>query len=511
MSRRNHFRIAIVLSLAGAALAGGFPSARGSAVPATMMRTVGVPSRSMLPRAAGPSLALAPGGGLRAVTPATTAHVPVCAPIWFTSVAVTWNQVTGGAVETRIATSADGLAYGGAVDADTDDSPDTGSPDWRGHLQGSALVWTGGSRCLRFSMRLPRGAAISNVRAIFINTSGTSAGPGTAPPDAGVVAADPSGPFGLPAAEAMTTQPTLITRERWGADPSLLNCDPYYAPAVKMAFVHHTAGTNTYKRWQSDDVVRGIYAYHTNGRGWCDIAYNFLVDRFGRVFEGRAGGPTLPVIGAATQGFNTGSFSVSLMGNFDTVHPQEVALQSLENILAWRLDVAHVPARGKATMVSAGGDNTRYPAGTVTRLLAVSGHRQTGYTDCPGTHLYRLLPDIRHAVAGIGLPKIYRPKLSTGEIVAGIGGDIRIRAGATEPLAWSVTVLDAGGAVAATLPAPAGMSLDLVWSPLGPPPQPSVPGDYLVVITGQTTGGRVALSASLALTVLPAPSPSPSV
>ena len=33
---------------------------------------------------------------------------------------------------------------------------------------------------------------------------------------------------------------------------------PYYNDAVRMAYVHHTAGSNDYTRAQSDDIVRAI-------------------------------------------------------------------------------------------------------------------------------------------------------------------------------------------------------------------------------------------------------------
>jgi len=311
----------------------------------------------------------------------------------------------------------------------------------------------------------------------------------------------------------MTRRPRFITRAQWGADGSLRNCDPYYAPVVKMGFVHHTAGVNTYSESESDDILRAILAYHTNGRGWCDIAYNFLVDRFGNVYEGRAGGMDLPVVGAATQGFNTGSFSVAVMGDFETVPPSTAAVRALRRVLTWRLDVAHLPPRGWADMVSGGGDDTRYPAGAQVTLSVLSGHRDTGYTDCPGGRLYALLPGIRRAVAGMGLPKIYRPTLTPSSLVGGIPQDIRIRARGSEPLDWTVTVVDAVGSVVAALPPQSGGPLDLRWPALGGPPQPTLPGVYRVVVAGQAPDGRVARAASvpLAVAIVPSPSASPTV
>lgn len=225
------------------------------------------------------------------------------------------------------------------------------------------------------------------------------------------------------------------------------------------------------------------------------------------MFEGRAGGPTLPVVGAATQGFNTGSVSVSVMGNFDAVAPPAAAISALENLLAWRLDVAHLAPRGRAVMVSGGGSNTRYSAGMVVTLPVIAGHRQTGYTDCPGTVLFGMLPQIRNAIAAIGLPKIYRPTLLPPSVVAGSGQSIEIKAWATEPLTWTIAVIDGDGATIASFPPQSGQALDLVWA--GDPPFPIAPGVYQVAVAGQTPDGRVATSASVPLTVTPVPTPTP--
>ena len=79
-------------------------------------------------------------------------------------------------------------------------------------------------------------------------------------------------------------------------------------------------------------------------------------------------------------------------------------------LLAWRLDVAHVNPLGKLTWTSGG--NPRYPAGTKVGLRAVSGHRDTGPTSCPGGSLYAQLNGIASDVAATGLPKLYDPVVS---------------------------------------------------------------------------------------------------
>ncbi|HWO70400.1 MAG TPA: peptidoglycan recognition protein [Actinomycetota bacterium] len=489
-------RLALASAAAAALVAGGLPFAGRAAVPETVLRAVAVPSRALLP--SGPGLALR-SEGLAAATRVRTPAVRVCAPIWSTALALAWEQPAGGLVRALV------RAGGRAARLAAEGGPDPGTPEFRPGERGTNLLWTGGGRCARISLALPGGAVVRDLRVLFLNSSGTAAGPGSGPPNEGPAAAAPAG---LQAALAQTPDPVLVTREQWGADPALMNCTPGVADEVRMGFVHHTAGTNDYSPEESDDVVRAIYAYHTQGRGWCDIAYNFLIDRYGTVFEGRAGGPTLPVIGAATQGFNTGSFSVSMIGNFDAAAPPRPAMRALRRLLAWRLDVAHVPALGRATMVSGGGDNTRYAAGTLVRLPVIAGHRDTGYTDCPGEALYGRLPEIRPKVAVLGIPKIYRPRLSSEEVPPGTT-DLRIRARGSEPLTWSVAAYDAGGALIATFPPATGDRLRLVWGGGSGTALPTAPGAYAVSIEARDAAGRIARPAVLTLLVGPPPSPSP--
>jgi len=205
--------------------------------------------------------------------------------------------------------------------------------------------------------------------------------------------------------------PPIITRAGWGANESLRRAPPEVAPALKMVFVHHTDTTNSYSCSSSAQIVRGIYAYHVLSLGWNDIGYNFLIDRCGRIFEGRYGGMTRPVVGAQTGGFNWETAGIAMIGTFNTVRPTSSALWSLERLIAWRLDVAHVNPLSTSLMTSSG-NNPEYAAGHKLRLRNVSGHRDGYPTACPGNALYPLLPAIARAAASIGLPKIYHPMIN---------------------------------------------------------------------------------------------------
>ncbi len=250
--------------------------------------------------------------------------------------------------------------------------------------------------------------------------------------------------------------PAIVTRAGWDADEEIVKGKPVYAKAVKLAVVHHTAGTNTYSRAQAPAIVRGIEEYHVQGNGWNDIGYNFLVDRFGDVYEGRAGGIDRNVVGAHAEGFNTGTFGVALIGNFSTATPPKAMQDALVKLLAWRLDVAHVDPLSTVTYTSGG--NAKFKAGTVVTLRAISGHRDTGPSECPGNGAYALLPAIAKRVAQTGLPKLYSPT-----VAGALGGSLRFQARLSSSLAWTVAVIDQTGATVARGTG-RGANVDWTWS-----------------------------------------------
>jgi hypothetical protein len=243
-------------------------------------------------------------------------------------------------------------------------------------------------------------------------------------------------------------RPDIVTRAEWGADESLRRADPEIAPALKMVFVHHTDTARVYPCSDSARIVRAIYAYHVRSNGWNDVGYNFLVDRCGTVFEGRYGGVTRPVVGAHARGFNVGSAGIAMIGTFASHPPTKVARRALRRLIAWRLDVAHVDPTSMVTMVSTG--NERFRRGAHVRLPAVSGHRDTGATTCPGAALYRLLPRIAAAARRTGLPKIFAPRAS-GDVRRRSPGEvrpIRFRATLSKAAGWTLTVRGPDGVLA---------------------------------------------------------------
>jgi hypothetical protein len=250
--------------------------------------------------------------------------------------------------------------------------------------------------------------------------------------------------------------PAIVARSGWKADEEIVRGKPAYAPSVKLAIIHHTAGTNTYTPAAAAAIVRGIETYHVEGNGWNDIGYNFLVDRFGNVYEGRAGGIDKNVIGAHSEGFNTGTVGIALIGNFQSTSPPKAMQDALVKLLAWRLDVAHVDPLSTVAYVSGG--NAKFRAGKVVTLRAISGHRDTGPSECPGADAYAQLPGIAKRVSTTGLPKLYAPTA-----VGALGGPIRFQARLSAVLPWSVAVADQQGKTLATGTG-RGATVDWTWS-----------------------------------------------
>lgn len=216
-----------------------------------------------------------------------------------------------------------------------------------------------------------------------------------------VVLIDGGAGGGAPTGSA-SAAPLVVSREDWGADDSLMPCTPNTLPGYEGAVVHHTVNANTYTAVQAPALVRSIYAWHTTGMRWCDIGYQFLVDRFGTIYEGRSGSLEGAVQGAQSAGFNAQTFGVSIIGEFTSVAPSAAALGAVDSVIQWQLGIEGVDPRGATSFVSAG--NGKYPEGTVVTLPNVMGHRDNGQTACPGDALYALLPTFRKPLADPAAP-----------------------------------------------------------------------------------------------------------
>jgi len=193
---------------------------------------------------------------------------------------------------------------------------------------------------------------------------------------------------------SQSPQPAIISRTEWGGDSVPPRSAPEYGE-VQAAFVHHTVSTNDYGPEESAGIVLGIARYHRDSNRWNDIGYNFLVDQYGQVFEGRAGGIDQAVVGAQAQGYNSVSSGIATIGTFSSVLLPEPGMEALARLIGWKLSLHGVPTEGQVVVTSRGGSANRYPSGTPVTLERICGHRDGDSTACPGESLYAQLPDLR--------------------------------------------------------------------------------------------------------------------
>ncbi len=194
-------------------------------------------------------------------------------------------------------------------------------------------------------------------------------------------------------------RPEIVPRSVWLGGAARSQPPPRYDDKVIAVFVHHTDTPNGYDCADVPDILRGVYEGQTDGRDWDDIGYNFVVDRCGTVYEGRAGGIDRPVTGAHTQGFNHRTTGIAALGTFAAGVPVPDALtDAIAAVAAWKLGETNTDPRAEVALVSSNG-LSRYAAGATATLPAVAGHRDGYRTDCPGTALGARLGDIRDTAA----------------------------------------------------------------------------------------------------------------
>lgn len=271
------------------------------------------------------------------------------------------------------------------------DGPDRGGEGVR-RLRATEPLWTGD--CDAIDVRGADGIDALNLSLIAPGRDPVLAASAARfeAPDAGLEELDEGG-AARSGRRRRVPKPDIVRRRAWGANEKWRNGGPWFNRTIKQVHVHHTVNSNDYEPEDVPALLRGIYRYHTKSLGWSDIGYNFLVDRFGGIWQGRAGGSGRPVLGAHTLGFNSTSTGIAVIGNFELVEPDGPVITSIVRLAAWKLDKYDRTPAGNAVVRSRGSD--RFPSGEKVRLPVIDGHRDTNETACPGAHLYAALPRIR--------------------------------------------------------------------------------------------------------------------
>ncbi|GHF91003.1 peptidoglycan recognition protein family protein [Streptomyces griseosporeus] len=208
-------------------------------------------------------------------------------------------------------------------------------------------------------------------------------------------AARASGPHTAP-------RPRIVPRSVWLRGTAAAHRPPpRYDDKVLAVFVHHTDSPNDYDCADTPRIIRSLWTGQTRDRSWDDIGYNFLVDKCGTLYEGRAGGADRPVTGAHTQGFNHRTTGIAAIGTFtDGAAVPAAMTEAIAALAAWKLGLAGLDPRAEVRLVSSN-SNSRYPRGTTATLPAVAAHRDAYMTRCPGPALVARLPAIRQRAAAL--------------------------------------------------------------------------------------------------------------
>ncbi|KQR16698.1 hypothetical protein ASF78_04900 [Cellulomonas sp. Leaf334] len=441
----------------------------GSAAPATFDET---PVTILAPAAGGRRAAAAPGAiaadQAEGADRVRTAEVPV---VGRQSLGVTWaDPAVAVDVEVRTRT---GSVWSDWVElGDEATTPDAGTAESARTLRGgTSSVWIGGSDAVQLSF--PATGTPADVRLALVGTGpvdATAGAGGARTATADDVSADTStSDTASSVIAAAVAGPPLFTRAQWGAAPQACAFD--VASTLVAAVVHHTAGPNSYNSVaEAMAQIRNDQRYHQQGRGWCDMGYNFLVDKWGNIYEGRAESSFRPVIGVHAGGFNTRTVGISMLGDYSSIPPSAGVQESVARLIAWRLSAYHRDPASTTTYTTLGGENSRYAAGTTLALPVVLGHRDVAFTACPGQLGYNTLGWLRARARQIIGASLVNPAPTVTSSVAR-GTPVDVQAGALGDLDWALTVTDARTGVLVsrtTGVAASGAILAARWDGRGP-------------------------------------------
>ncbi len=315
-------------------------------------------------------------------------------------IGVTWSSAAQPPTVTVRARTGSTWGEWTPLDADTAHGPDRHTTEAEAARPGTEPLVVGDADAIQ--VRVGHAARVRDLRLELVD-------PGQNAADAEVTGAlsEDATDVGAAALDAtVVPQPTIHSRAEWGADESLRTSPPQYASTIYAGWVHHTVNANDYSSAEVPGIIRSIYAYHVISRGWSDIGYNFLVDRFGRLWEGRYGGIDQPVIGAHTLGFNTNTFAVSAIGNFELVSPSASVIESIAALMGWKLARYGRDPEGMTQAL----DGTWRPV--------IGGHRDAASTACPGQYLYAKIPLIRDRAGQIARSQI------GGDFAVPVTGDV---------------------------------------------------------------------------------------
>src|SRR5256885_4948694 len=317
---------------------------------------------------------------------------PVAAGQLFDRVGLHWLTIAGAqdSVALQIRTSADATTWGGWIDVENDF-------DMEDHATGERFatpqLTVADARFAQYRVWLTAGdpSALVRVGITFIDVSDLNQGPLARLVNDVVGAVRELGASYADAAPVGASK--VLARSDWSADESLFFWTPEYK-RVQKAIVHHTAGDDGGSNVAA--TIRAIYYYHAVTRGWGDIGYNYLVDKFGNIWTGRVGGDH--VIAGHAYGWNDGSFGVAAIGTYTTAQPAPAMVAAIANIIALKFSQFGIQPYGNDTFTHKEQRTDGTWVGVTSNPPNVQGHRDANYivgqkggqTECPGNALYAM-------------------------------------------------------------------------------------------------------------------------
>jgi hypothetical protein len=250
-------------------------------------------------------------------------------------------------------------------------------------------------------------------------------------------------------------------RDDWGADlPPTGPLESERPEDVHFLLVHHTASSNAYGSDDVQSLIRSIYTAHTGPeKEWPDVAYNFFVDRFGEIWEGRAGSLIGPVKADATGGSQGYALLCCFIGDHQVEAPTAEARQAMIQLLAGLADTYAIDTAPGATAAFISRGSNRWTLGASVTATTISGHRDMSRTACPGDAAYDLVQtvfpaavsEMRAASANLAAP--VDPGLATTAPRAAPTSGFPPSQAQSDADTWSTPTTIAGGlaAVAAAL------------------------------------------------------------
>ena len=276
-----------------------------------------------------------------------------------------------------LARTADQDGWSDWVDLDLglEDGPDAGSPEAMTAKQATAPLVAPEASGIQIQVLSQPGADLPpQITPVLVPTAATSGIMTMA------VAKPASGSLDI-------NKPAIHPRSDWKAKPARENDFAKTPASLNGAIIHHTVNSNSYSAAQVPTLLYNIQSYHMGANGWADIGYNFVIDRFGGIWEARQGSLREFVVGAHANPFNSGTIGVSFLGDHTSATPSAASVDSAGRLIAWRLATSGITNLKGTTVFT--GDPAKKPRDVV------SGHRQVNATSCPGDKLMAKLPTIR--------------------------------------------------------------------------------------------------------------------